>query len=64
MEMDCNLKKLATFFKFFMCILEKLLKFMMVCYSLEKNLNIFFQVLKEQFHVTKQFFVKYLFTQF
>ena len=26
MEMDCNLKKLANFFKFFLCILVKLLK--------------------------------------
>ena len=44
MEMDCNLKKFANFFKFFVCILEKSLKFIMVCSSLEKNLNIFFQV--------------------
>ena len=26
MEVDCNLKKLANFFKFFLCILEKSLK--------------------------------------
>ena len=26
MEVDCNLKKLAIFFKFFFCILEKSLK--------------------------------------
>ena len=26
MEMDYNLKELAIFFKFFLCILEKLLK--------------------------------------
>ena len=26
MEVDCNLKKLANFFKFFFCILEKALK--------------------------------------
>ena len=26
MEMDCNLKKLANFFKFFLCIVEKSLK--------------------------------------
>ena len=26
MEMDCNLKKLANFFKFFLCIVKKTLK--------------------------------------
>ena len=26
MEVDCNLKKSASFFKFFLCILEKLRK--------------------------------------
>ena len=54
MEVDCNLKKLANFFKLFLCISEK---------SQENNYNLFFQqenfsifspVLYEQFHVKKQ----------
>ena len=44
MEMDGNLKKLAIFFKFFLCVLEKSLKLIIVSSSLEKSLNIFFQV--------------------
>ena len=43
MEVDCNLKKLANFFKFFLCILEKALKTSL--FFLEENLNIFFSEL-------------------
>ena len=45
MEMDCNLKKFANFFKFFLCILEKSLKIDYGMFFLRANLNIFFQVL-------------------
>ena len=45
-EMDCNLKKLAKFFKFFLCIVEKSPKnLMIVCSSQEKSLNDIFLVL-------------------
>ena len=33
MEMDCNLRKLANFFKFFQCILEKSPKTVYIIYS-------------------------------
>ena len=47
MEMD---------YKFFLCILEKLLKadMFIVCSSLEKSVNIFLPVVYEQFHVKKK----------
>ena len=55
MEMDYNLKKLANFFKFFLCILEKSIKTDIISSSLEKSLNIFFML-------AERFFVKYLST--
>ena len=58
MEVDCNLKILANFFffKFFLCILEKLIKIILivVCSSFEKTLKINFPMLQDQFHVAKQ----------
>ena len=61
MEVDCNLKILANFFKLFLCISEKSLE---NNYSLffRQNFSIFFPVLYEQFHFLKKnrLFVKYL----
>ena len=51
MKMDYILKKMANFFNFFPCILEKMLKLIIVWSSLEKSVNIFHPVLYEQFHV-------------
>ena len=45
MEVVCNLKKLANFFKFFLCILDKAHYSYIVRFSQEKNLDIFFPVL-------------------
>ena len=43
MEVDWNLKKLASFFKFFLCIVEKSLKtdYSIICSSSEKSLIFF-----------------------
>ena len=41
MEVNCNLKNLANFFKFFLCILEKSLKTDKSSFFLGENLNIF-----------------------
>ena len=53
--MDFNLKKLANFFKFFLCILEKLRakNRFIVCSSLKKSVDIFLPVLYEQFYECK-----------
>ena len=40
MDMDCNLKKLANFFKFFLCIGEITKKLLLVFSFLTKALNI------------------------
>ena len=45
MEMDCNLKKLAIVFKFFLFIIFREVAKIIVCSSSEKSLNIFFLVL-------------------
>ena len=57
--MDCNLKKLANFFKLFVCISEKALENNYSLFFRQENVSIFFPVLYEQFHVKKQT-VKYL----
>ena len=45
MEMDCNLKKLAIFFKFVLRVLEKSLKLDYSLLFLGEKLKIFFPVL-------------------
>ena len=45
MEVDCNLKTLAKFFKFFLFIVEKTIKPDYSLFFSEKSLNIFFAVL-------------------
>ena len=54
MEVDCNLKKLANFFKLFLCISEKSLENNYSLFFRQENFSIFFPVLYEQFHVKKQ----------
>ena len=45
MEMDRNLKKMAKFFKFFLCIVGKSLKMIIVCSLQEISLDIFLPLL-------------------
>ena len=52
--MDCNLKKLANFFKLFLCISEKSLENNYSLFFRQENFSIFFPVLYEQFHVKIQ----------
>ena len=54
MEMDCNLKKLANFFKFFLYIVEKSLKTDYSFLFSAESLCIFSPILEEQFHVRKK----------
>ena len=54
MEVDCNLKKLANFFKLFLCISEKSLESNYSLFFRQESFSIFFPVLYEQFHVKKQ----------
>ena len=56
MGMDCNLKNLANFFKFFLCLLEKSpkKKLITVCPSQEKSLSVIFFVIQEQFDVREK----------
>ena len=54
MEVDCNLKKLANFFKLFLCISEKSLENNYSLFFRQENFSIFFSVLYDQFHVKKQ----------
>ena len=54
MEVECNLKKLANFFKLFLCISEKSLENNYSLFFRQENFSIFFLVLYEQFHVKKQ----------
>ena len=54
MEVDCNLKKVAKFFKLFLCISEKSLENNYSLFFRQENFSIFFPVLCEQFHVKKQ----------
>ena len=42
MRVDWHLKKLANFFKFVLCILEKSLKLIIICYFSQKSLHNFF----------------------
>ena len=61
MEVDCNLKKLAIFFKLFLCISVKSLENNYSLFFRQENFSIFFPVLYEQFHLKKtRLFVKYL----
>ena len=61
MEMDCNLKKLANFFKFLLIILGNLLKKLNLVYSSsEKSFHIFSLCCKSNFILEKRFCVKYL----
>ena len=52
--MDCNLKKLANFFKLFLCISEKSLENNYSLFFRQENFSFFFPVLYEQFHVKKK----------
>ena len=54
MEVDCNLKKMANFFKLFLCISEKSLENNYSLFFRLENFSILFPVLYEQFHVKKQ----------
>ena len=59
MEMDWNLKKLASFFKFFLWIVEKSLKTDYSCSSSEKSLIFSSRCTNSNFMLEKRFFVKY-----
>ena len=60
MEVDCNLKKLANFFKFFLFILEKSLKTDYSSFFLGEKTKYFLLGVERAIHVQTRFFVKYL----
>ena len=62
MEVDCNLKKLASFFKFVLCILEKSLKTYYTLFFLREKTKYFLpgvvRTVSWEYTETR-FFVKY-----
>ena len=63
MEVDCNLKKLANFFKLFLCILEKSLKIDYGLFSVPTRKTLIFssRCYKSNFMLQNRFFfVTYL----
>ena len=63
MEVDCNLKKLANFFKILLCILEKSITFdynLLLCGEFTHCFPPGALIKSNQFTVEKRFFVKYL----
>ena len=61
MEMDYNLKKIASLFKFYLCIVQKSLKSDYILFFLKEIPNIFFLMFRDSnFMSEKRFFVKKL----